>query len=371
MNLNFLVDAVAGNIAEPNNSNRWTYRTVRPVGEDENASRVVADLRQKLGCLLQKEHYSLQSTLQVNIDARRIVASCRDQDGNVAVVKWTDTSEIGTYAYSKSNESSRQAHFIVALDVPGLIPRGILLKDELLIVEKVHGHRFLEKWYANQDMQINYVRSVFSGMQQNFKHLAKTAKTFEARNASILSERLAWLTSYGLHVKAATGTVGIAHALCISKKAQSRHGDLVSEFVREARKSHDTLIPIWSSRDLNELNIHLDGQCATTVDWDNSGLTFYSLEIAMFTSRVIALAVTQGDTQLATTILHLARESVKSCAPQEMGLFCAALGLHLMHLQINPWMWPNQSSFRLRKVSVAKRVNELMALRRWAREALF
>lgn len=369
MNVGLLAESIVAGLFQPAESSRWSYRASRPVSApNTNSSDVASLLRERLVAELIPHGYVIEEILQVNLDARKIVAACRSQDGRPAVAKWHDDSEVGTYAFAKNHLHSEVAHFKLASTLPNAIPKGILLHKNLLLLEAVGGHAIINEWRLNPDYRKNLAERLAQSIGEIMLHLKlkEVAGLPQGGNAKILSERLAWLASYGLHLKSSPGALGIVHGLFLPSNAQKRHAALVRAFISEGNRIAAKIDPVWSSRDLDELNIHVDETHIHIVDWDSAGATFASIEFAMLASRLVALAIIYNDSQVASEIVSCFQRRLCLVAPLEDLLFLITLRLHILHLQINPWMWPNASSFTLRQDSAVKRVSDLRRLQRWS-----
>lgn len=372
MNLRLLAEATVAALFQPTESSRWAYRMSRPISDSNNNSADVPDLlREQLAVVLSLHGYVIDETLQVNVDARRIVAACRSPNGAPAVAKWHDDSMVGTFAFAKSHSASEFAHFQLASELPDVIPRGILLHENLLLLERAGGNRIIDEWRLTPDRRGELVERIAKKVSGTVPALQEVAVTHKREYATILSERLAWLTSYGVHLKSSPGALGVAHGLLMASDAQAKHAALVRAFIAEGNRIAAEIEPIWSSRDLDELNIHVGERHIHIVDWDSAGLTFISLEFAMLASRLIALAIIDRDTKQASHVVACFHRQLQAIAPLEGALFLTGLQLHLLYLQINPWMWPNHSSFEMRRDSLAQRALQLRYMKQWFETELF
>lgn len=372
MNLRLLAESTVAALFQPAESSRWSYRTSRPTSDSvNNAAHVPQLLRERLAVELDRHAYVLNETLQVNVDARRIVAACQSENGVPAVAKWHDGSSVGTYAFTKSHSASEVAHFRLVSELPNVIPRGILLHENLLLLERAGGMRVVDEWRLTPDRRGELVERIAKKISDTVPALRRAADSRKRESATVLSERLAWLTAYGLHLKSSPGALGVTHGLLLASDAQERHAALVRAFISEGDRIGSHIVPIWSSRDLDELNIHVDESHIHIVDWDNAGLTFLSLEFAMIASRLIALAIIDRDKRHASHVVACFYRELQAVAPLESALFLISLQLHVLHLQMNPWMWPNKSSFEIRRDSLAQRALQLSHLRQWFEQELF
>ena len=300
--------------------------------------------------------------LQENKERRRVVALV-SKNQKPYVIKWLDLKAKQSFNFINKFDSEKFAHFELAKKYPKLIPQGIEVGEDYILMEQASGESLfsLAKKYN------------FKSIERAFEEFSRKAIHFyinEKSDKLKLSQINQWIIEthrYGVHLKAKTSKMGFVHALKSPNDFQIKYLKQIDLIYEEIEKNLGSIYITKSLPDLDEHNClyNSSNNEFKIVDWEDSKESIVSFDLSYLASRMIVLAIDQNQpTELCFKIYKRLLSLIIEIDIQQSQIFTLLVQWRLMHVVINPWLWPNDSTWKMATESIFSRSNKLKKLNR-------
>lgn len=296
--------------------------------------------------------------LQFNAERRRVVAQVLgNEPHNKLIVKWVDKDALRTFNYLHSIENEKTAHLEYSNAHPNFVPRYFSSGPEHLVVESMAGHEFYDTLLTNSNKNVIETVSQICGALDDFYKKEKIGRaTIHLANRQVM-----FAHRYAMHLKGPTGFVGLIHAIRSPKDVRNLYTKLVDD-VFKVLSDCESMITHTCIHDLDEHNIVVNPSCkqVSVVDWEDQGEGLIAFDFSYFAVRsAVSLISFNYPLQDVQKVLQMCRATLAGLDSKQTCLFDALVKWRLLHIIINPWLWPNESTWKLATEGFSERITKL------------
>jgi len=284
--------------------------------------------------------------LQFNAERRRVVAEVLGSDPqNKLIVKWMDKDAFRTFNYLQSLENEKKAHLENSIAHSNFVPRCFSSGPEYLLIESMAGTEFYDLLKTGANINaIEIISLICASLDAFYKEEKIGHASIQLANKQVMSAH-----RYSMHLKGPTGFVGFIHSVSAQRRLNKLYGEILGD-VFNSLLGCESFITHKCIYDLDEHNIVVNPSCdqVSVVDWEDQGEGLISFDLSYFAVRaavsLVAFDYTMGDAQ---RVVKICRSTLAALDVKQTPLFDALVSWRLLHIIINPWLWPSDSTWNL------------------------